>query len=151
MKQAGFGAIFCNVLDFHPSTWQLVRDRAEALGVVCGPWARPIDSTFSFDVDKFHSLLEVADDWGTPLIVNVEKELDGTGDILTGYIAEQCGERDYAISMEAWPFDSVDWTPFQDFPVLPQIFPHEVEAAKDPYGCRDQWWERGVSCVVFIL
>jgi hypothetical protein len=151
MKDAGFGMIFCNVLDFHPDDWQLVRDRAASLGVVCGPWMRPVDASFSFAREKFHRLVEIADEWDAPSIVNLEKELDGTGDEITGYVSDYMGDRDYAVSMEAWPFAATDWTPFKHAPVLPQIFPQEVEAANRPDDCRKQWWKVGVECCVFTF
>jgi hypothetical protein len=151
MKAGGFGAIFCNVLDFDPGEWQLVRDRAAQQGVVCGPWARMIDSGFNFDPSKLDMLLGVADDWGQPAIINVEKELDWSASSLTQYIAEAVVGRDVAFSVECWPFASVDWRPLAEYPFLPQIFPQEVDAAKDPHACRDAWWAAGVRCVVFTF
>jgi hypothetical protein len=151
MKAAGFGAIFCNVLDFAPSDWDLIRDRAADLGVVCGPWARMIDAGFNYDPSKLDMLMEVARSWYQPYIINVEKELDYSGGDITNDIAEKVDGDDVAFSVEAWPFSTVDWNPLAKYPFLPQIFPQEVEAAKDPYACRWAWWNAGVRCVVFTF
>lgn len=148
MKAGGFGAIFCNVLDFDPDDWQLVRDRAQDNGVVCGPWARMIDAGFNWDPSKLDMLMEVGRSWVAPYIVNVEKELDYSGGDITNDIAEKVAGDDVAFSTEAWPFSTVDWNPLAEYPFLPQIFPQEVSAAKDPDACKAAWHQAGIRCVV---
>lgn len=146
MRDAGFGAIFCNIGDHAPEAWNVVRDRARAAGVVCGPWLRTADASNRFDFDRFHALLRCADAWGTPLIVNSESELQGSGTELTTYIDAQLGGRDAAISVEPWPFDNVGWWPFADRVVMPQ---HALSVASyDEQGLRDVWHAYGVKCVV---
>lgn len=151
MAAAGFRAIFCNVLDFEPWQWETVRQRARNEGIACGPWLRTIDANFAWDVTKLERLIAIADDWDEPFIVNSEKELDWSGAELTTVIADMVGDRDAAISVEAWPFASVDWTPVSHMPVLPQIFPQEVEVAKDPEACRAAWFAAGMRCCVFTF
>jgi hypothetical protein len=149
MAVAGFNAIFCNVGDHAPIEWSTIRGRAGAAGVACGPWMRCATADNRFDFDRFHSLLRVADLWESPLIVNAESELKGSGSEVTAYINTQLGERDAAISMESWPFDNVDWTPLAARPLLPQLFKslvgyHEQEI-------RNIWHQYGVRCVVLTF
>jgi hypothetical protein len=150
MAQAGFGVVLCNVRDYPAESWQTIRDRAQAANVACGPWGRTATGD-DWDEAMLQELVRVADEWRSPLVVDAEKELDYSGDTLTRHIADVCGDRDWALSMEAWPFASVDWTPLADIPVLPQIFPAEVPIASDPDGCRAQWHAVGVRCVVFTF
>jgi hypothetical protein len=150
MAAAGFGAVYCNVRDFPAEAWQTIRDRAYSAGVECGPWARTATGT-TWDEAMLQELVSIADAWDSSLIVNSEKELDGSGDTLTRHIADVLGARDYAMSVEAWPFGATDWTPFETVPVIPQIFPAESEPSKDPEGCRTEWHRRGVRCVVFCF
>lgn len=150
MRDAGFGIVCCNVRDFAPEAWWLVRQRAEAAGVVCCPWGRTATAG-TWDEGMLQRLARIADDWRSPLLVNSEKELDGSGSTLTRHIAEVCGDRDWALSMEAWPYASVDWSPLAGVPVCPQIFPAESPPAEHPDDCRHQWQLRGVRCVVFTF
>jgi hypothetical protein len=151
MSAAGFTAIFCNIDPnaCAPEDWDLVRDRAQSLGVVCGPWLRTADAHGEFDAGRLDLLIDVADAWGwTPLIVNSEKEIDHTGDDVTGFIAEQVGDRDAAISVEVRPFGAVDWRPLARYPILPQSFPAETGIADPDDVIRANWWAAGVQCVV---
>jgi hypothetical protein len=150
MRDAGYGVILCNVRDFPASSWTTIRERAREAGVACGPWARTSNGGF-WDETMLQTLVKIADAWQSPLVVDSEKELDGSGDTLTKHIATVLGDRDYAMSVEAWPFSSVDWTPLAHVPFCPQIFPAESEPAKDPNGCRAQWRKVGISCVVFTF
>jgi hypothetical protein len=150
IKDAGFGAVYCNIRDYSPGHWDTIRDRARQAGVECGPWARTATGS-SWDEMMLQRLVYTADDWGSSLIVDSEKELDGSGEALTRHISDVLGDRDWALSMEAWPYASVDWTPLSHVPVLPQIFPAESESSKDPYGCRAQWRTVGIPCVVFTF
>jgi hypothetical protein len=151
MEAAGFGAIFCNIGDYHPDEWALIRERAENANVVCGPWLRTQTVTDNFSTEKLDYLITTADDWDSPFIVNSEVELKGSGDQLTKMIADKVGDRDAAVSMEAWPFFDVDWRPLANLPVLPQIFPVESESAKRPDDCKIQWHKFGIRCVVFTF
>lgn len=149
MAAAGFGAVFCNVGDHAPDTWATIRSRAATAGIACGPWLRTADSQNRFDYDRFHALIRCADDWASPLIVNSESELQGSGSEITSYIDAQLGSRDAAISVEAWPFDNVAWWPFASRPVLPQLF--KADVAYDEPGLRDVWHAYGVRCVVLTF
>lgn len=150
MRDAKFGAIFCNIGDFPPEEWTDIRRKSETAGVVCGPWLRTVETDDGpFSLKKFRHLIDVADEWETPFIDNSEKELDGTGDDLTTIIADGIGKRDGAVSMLAWPMDSVDWSPLRHIPVLPQINPAYSDPSTRPEDCRWQWHKRGVNCVIF--
>lgn len=152
MKAAGFGAIFCNIGDHPPETWSTVRDQARAAGVICGPWLRTITPGNSFSVDKLDFLIATADRWNTPLIVNSESEMKGSGDQLCKLIAEKVGKRDAGISVEAWPFSDVDWWPLGEYPILVQIFPQEGGLpAQNPEQCRGQWYAYGCKCVAYTF
>jgi hypothetical protein len=151
MKNAGFGAIFCNIGDHAPSEWTEIRQRAKEANVICGPWLRTADVNNNFSYDKLDYLIDISDDWNTPLIVNSESEIKGSGDTLTNHIAAELRERDAAISMECWPFANVSWWPLGRYPFLPQIFPAEAEAAKNPEACRQEWHAYGIECVVFTF
>lgn len=153
MKAAGFAAVFCNVGDHAPERWEeVIRPRAAALGMPCGPWLHTRDgATGRFDPRRLEKLVAIADGWGSPLVVNSEKEIDGSGDACTGMIAEEVGSRDGAVSMEAWLFDppSVDWRPVAHLPMLLQIFPQESAPAKHPAACKVHAHACGVRCVYF--
>lgn len=151
MRAAGFGAVFCNVGDHNPWDWLTVRTRAQEAGVVCGPWLRTADGNNNFSHEKLTRLIEIADEWHSPLIVNSESELKGSDSMLTSLIAAELRGRDAAISVECWPFANVAWWPLGRYPFLPQIFPAEAEAAKNPEACRDKWYDYGIECVVFTF
>lgn len=151
MKAAGFGAVFCNIGDFPPGDWSTVRRQAANAGVVCGPWLRTATETHMFSVDKLKYLIATADAWDTPFIVNSESELKGSGQELTRLIANAVGNRDAAISVEAWPFADVEWWLLNKYPVLVQIFPQESGAGTQPEMCRGQWYAYGMECVVYTF
>jgi hypothetical protein len=151
MAAAHFRAIFCNIGDFEPDEWLTVRQRARDADCWCGPWLRTADEWNAFDPDGVRWLVDVADDWGSPLIVNTESEAKGTGSNVTQFIADVVGARDAAISVEAWPFANVDWTPLARYPILPQIFPAESPPSADPEACRAEWYAYGAQCVVFTF
>jgi hypothetical protein len=146
MRNAGFGAIFCNIGDdAGPEDWAVVRDRALTANVVCGPWLRTCGEEPIFDPESLLYLIEIADHWGAPLIVNSENELDHTGREVTEFIAHECGSRDWALSTLPFPMDAVDYSPIK-VPVLPQAFgPYYGSIADD---ARAMWHHRGVRCVV---
>lgn len=153
MKQAGFAGIFCNIGDHGPEEWALIRDRARGQGMFYGPWLHTRQADGRFSPARLEWLVHVADQWHSPLIVNSEKEIDGSGDACTGMIAEEVGSRDAAISMEAWLFNppSVDWQPVAHLPMLLQIFPQESAPAKYPYGCKEHAHQCGVERVYFTF
>jgi hypothetical protein len=152
MKAAGFEGAFGNVRDYPPAEWSLHRARAAALGMFFGPWGRTsYPNTSTWDPAVLDLLVQTADIWKSPLIVNSEKELDGTGDTLTRQIALKVGSRDAAISMQAFLFYATDWKPVGYLPMLLQIFPVESAAAKDPAGCKRWAHERGCRCVYFTF
>jgi len=147
MAASGFGAVFCNIADYALTEWDLVRSRAVAAGVTCGPWARVAEGgSGAFDPERLGRLLDVADEWGTPLIVNAESELKGSGSEITEFIADEVADRDAAVSMEPWPFANVDWRPIGHLPILPQIFGAQWGADAD--DAREEWFRCGAECVV---
>jgi hypothetical protein len=145
MKAAGFGAIFCNVGDYPPGAWATVRTRASTHQVICGPWLRTSDESNEFSPTKLLHLIEVADRWNAPYIVNSETELKGSGSELTSYINQVCSG-DWALSMEPIPFANVDWYPIKA-PVLPQCFGPEFGGEKTAEVV-ELWHNYGVRCVV---
>jgi hypothetical protein len=149
MATAGFRSIFCNIGDFDPLEWATIRARAGAAGVACGPWLRTADEQNRFDRARFQRLLDVADMWEQPLIVNAESELQGTGDTVTTYINEQLGSRDAAISMEPWPFDNVQWWPLANRPMMPQMA--SSVGNFDEAVLREIWQAYGINCVVLTF
>lgn len=147
MASNGFGAIFCNIGDYPLDRWQLIRDRAVTAGVQCGPWLRTAEGgSGTFDPERLGFLIDVADEWGSPLIVNAESELKGTAGDVTSFIAEECGDRDWALSMEPWPFANVDWTPVGHVPIMPQIFGEQW--GRDEEATIAEWFRVGAGCVV---
>jgi hypothetical protein len=150
MKAAGYSGVFCNVGDHPAYAWEeIVRPRALEQGMFCGPWARTGQETF--DIRIVDKIVGIADHWGSPLIVNSESEIDGTGSECTEAIAAAVGDREAAVSMQCWPFASVDWRPIGHLPVLPQIFPAESAAADKPWDCKYEWHRLGVRCVYFTF
>ena len=153
MKAAGFEGVFCNTRDFPASEWEkVIRPRAQSLGMFCGPWARTTDSHDAWSSDVLYALTDLARRWGSPLIVNSEKELHGTGGDATQEIAYECQGLDAAVAVEPWPFTDVDWNPLRDIPILAQISPDYSSAAADPEGCKWQWQNVvGVKCVYYVF
>lgn len=155
MKAAGFAGVFCNVGDHPAESWEaVVRPRALSLGMYCGPWLHTRNAADgSFAIPRLEALTATARRWGSPVIVNTEKEIDGTGSAFTELIAEETEGLDAAISMEAWLFNppSVDWRPVAHLPMLLQIFPAESNAATDPAGCKEHAHDCGFRCVYFTF
>lgn len=149
MKAAGFGGVFCNIGDYPPEAWEeIVLPRARGLGMFCGPWLRTADEHNRFDYGRLDRLVFCADDWASPLIVNSEKELDGSGSNLTEEIAETVGGREAAVSVLPIPMDTVHYTPIAHLPVLPQIFPPDQgHVVMDVNAVRELWHRYGVRCV----
>lgn len=148
MKAAGFGGVFCNIGDASgPDKWSVVRNAARDQGMFCGPWLRTADAYNEFDVGRLQFLIDTADAWASPFIVNCEKEIDFSGDDITSYIAGQVEEREAAISMEQMPFGAVDWGPVSHLPVLPQKFPAETGRGETTEQIREAWWNAGMQCV----
>lgn len=149
MRDAGFGAVFCNIGDYEPDEWEGVRQQAKAAGMKCGPWLRTADAQTVFDPDRLLYLIDTADAWDwAPLICNSEKEIDHSGSGLTQFIATELGDRDAAISVEVRPFGAVDWKPLAGYPILPQNFPNETGIGDSDDTIRMNWWAAGVHCVV---
>lgn len=151
MKAAGFAGIFCNVIDYPYEAWEeIIRPRAHANGMVCGPWGRtghPPPQGVGFEEARLDRIILVADRWQAPLIINSEKEIDGSGDAVTDLIAKKVGKREAAISSEAWLYPSVDWRSVAHLPMLLQIFPTESEAANRPADCKWHAHDEGLECV----
>jgi len=145
MADAGFTAIFCNVGDNPPEAWATVREEAQHYGVVCGPWLRTTDSSGAFRPEFLDSLIRVADEWGTPFICNSEQEINNTGTECTPLINEMCQGHDWALSTEPWPYAGTEWSCIEA-PVLPQLF--GIEWAADEDVTLEQWFTRGVKCVI---
>ena len=144
MQAAGFKGVFCNIGDHAPGEWEaIIRPRALQLGMFCGPWARTQAADGGFSEIVLNQILQCADRWGSPLIVNSESELKGSGATLTTIIRDRCGARDAALSMEPQPFANVEWWPLADMPVLPQIF----GLAQQQDWFVKQWHDYGVRCV----
>jgi len=149
MKAAQFGILLANVGDNTPEEWEPLRILCERDGLLLCPWLRTADANGVWQESKLDYLIDVADDWGTPVVDNSESELDDSGAELTSLIASKIGKRDGAVSVLAWPMDSVDWEPICHLPILPQLFNAESgSAARDPGGCIWQWHHRGARCVL---
>ena len=146
MQAAGFRGVFCNIGDHTPAEWEtVVRPRALERGMFCGPWARTQGSDGGFSEQILAAIIQCAMRWQSPLVVNSEAELKGTGDRWTKEIVAACEGFDAALSVEPWPFDNVEWWPLGDkMPVLPQVFGDL--GFFDPISVRDQWWAYGVNC-----
>jgi hypothetical protein len=144
--------VYCNVRDYAPAEWEkVILPRARQYGLYCGPWGRTTGPNNTFAVSVLDLIIDTADRWGSPVLINSEKELDGSGDTLTKLIAAKVGGRSAALSTEPWLFDSVDYRPISHLPVLLQIFPLEAFTATKPYDCRDHAWKRGVKQVYFTF
>jgi len=162
MKAAGFAGVFCNVHSFPTAEWEaIVRPRALALNMFCGPWARMGPDGVNFNVSTLEHLIDVADKWNSPLIVNAEAELKNSGATLTTLIATKVGSRDAAVSVEPWLFNppSVDWKPIAHLPFLLQIFPAEAPTLWPPGSdvmaiandCKAHAHDCGIECVYFTF
>jgi len=156
-KAAGFLGGFGNVIDHPVEAWDAHRASARANGMWFGPWGRTGHPPTGFERAKLDKLVAVAKLWGSPLIVNSEKEIDNTGATVTTQIAQATAGLDAAVSMEAWPFGSVDWNPINI--VLPQIMPvdwgwqskTQAEIMARAASSKDAWHLRGVKCVYYTF
>jgi hypothetical protein len=162
MKAAGFSGVFCNVHAYEPSEWALLRTLCAREGMFCGPWARVIKSdNKTFSSEELDNLIQVADNWGQPFIVNAEVELTDTGIVRTSEIANKVGGRDAAVSTMPWLQNppSVDWRPIGHLPVLLQIFPIEQpnvfppgsDIMKQAGDCLWHAWDCGIKCVYYTF
>jgi len=151
MKADGFHGVFCNVHAYDPSLWTLVRQRAAAEGMFCGPWARLDPEGKEFKLEALNNLITVGRAWNAPYIINAEKDIDNSGDQVTKIIAATVGSDDCAISMESWLFSAVDWRPVAHIPMLLQIFPVEAPVARNPAACKERAHTAGVKCVYFTF
>jgi hypothetical protein len=144
MQAAGFAGVFCNIGDHAPGEWEaVIRPRALQRGMVCGPWLRTQGADGGFSTDRLSQLIRCADQWQSPLIVNAESELKGSGATYTSLIRDAIGEREAAVSVEPQPFADVHWYPLAHIPVLPQVF----GLASQQQWFLDQWHAYGVECV----
>jgi hypothetical protein len=148
MQAAGFDGVFCNIGDHAPAEWEaVVRPRALQRGMFCGPWARTQGADGKFSEAILSSVVACAEAWGSPLIVNSESELKGTGSTWTPVIAAAVLGYDAAVSVEPQPFADVDWYHLKEIPVLPQVFGLMDNAA----WYRDQWHGYGVDCCFYTF
>jgi hypothetical protein len=148
MQAAGFQGVFCNIGDHEPSEWEsVIRPRALQRGMFCGPWARTQGGDGLFSPEILSKIVSCAERWGSPLIVNSENELKGTGSQLTSMIAQAVAGLDAAVSMEPQPFADVDWWPLKEIPVLPQVFGLMENAS----WYREQWHGYGVDCCFYTF
>lgn len=145
MKAAGFSGVFCNIGDpaSPPEAWSVIRQRCANEGMFCGPWART--GLDSFEIERLNLIIQTADAWHSPLIVNSESEIKASGSVFTSLIRRAIGDRDGAISTLDRPMASVQWTEVADIPILPQLFPdggrfHISEV-------KQEWHDYGVQCV----
>ena len=144
MQAAGFQGVFVNIGDHPPDEWQTIRGRAGARGMFCGPWARTAGPGNVWSPEILERIIACAEQWGSPLIVNAESEIQGTGTDATGLIADRCAGLDAGLSVEPIPFDNVGWWPCKTMPVLPQILPENVPSLDWIIG---QWHAYGIDCV----
>ena len=147
MQAAGFDGVFCNIGDHAPTEWDVIRNRALNRGMFCGPWARTQAPSGAFSEVILAAIIDCAKHWESPLIVNSEAELKGTGSQWTSVIAETVKGYDAALSMEPQPFADVDWYHLKDVPVLPQVF--GLMDSADWYA--EQWHAYGVNCCFFTF
>ena len=144
MQAAGFEGVFCNIGDHTPDEWQTIRGRAGARGMFCGPWARTATAGNAWSPYILDRIIDCAEVWESPLIVNCESEIQGTGTEATGLIAESCAGLDAAIAPEPIPFDNVGWWPCKEMPTLPQIRAENVPSLD---WIIEQWHAYGIDCV----
>lgn len=145
MKAAGFSGVFCNIGDpvSPPEAWSTIRQRCKDENMFCGPWLRTGQT--EFDETTLYRVIDVADEWGSPGIINSESEIDFSGNAYTTFIRQEIGDRDFAVSTLDIPMDEVDWTPLHDIPILPQLF---VDGGRTSvYDVKDMWHAYGVECV----
>lgn len=145
MKNAGWDFIACNIGDFRAEQWEVkVIPKARAAGVDYIPWL------YVWNMQDLAYLLVIADKWsGGVHIQNHEKQLDD-GTVPVQIVAEMTGDRDMAISTEAWLYNSVDWSWLNKWTVMLQFFPFE-NGIWDFYGCEKHARDKGFSCVLFTL
>lgn len=153
MKAVGkISGVFCNIGDYTPESWATIRNQASQQGMFCGVWLRTqVADNGPFSESKLAYLIQVADEWQQPLIVNSERELDGTGNSCTKLIAQYVGNRDGAVSMEAWLYNAVDWSPLANLPMLLQISPGYSAPSQKPYDCKAHAHLHGIKAVYFTF
>jgi len=142
MKDAGFGIIALNVQkEINPARWDLVRGRAASAEMIVVPWC------YIWTMEDVQRCISVSDQWGTYPLLNPEKQLDER--VFTCEEMEiALGNRDAAFSSICWLYNDIDFSPIARWPMMLQIFPLEVPAAKDVEGCRKHAYDKGLKCVL---
>lgn len=151
MAHAGFKGLMVNVGDHEPAQWDLIRARARENGMFCGPWLHTRGPDGMFSLERLERVISIAKAWESPVCVNSEKEIDGTGSTCTRIIAAAVQGLDAVISTEAWLYNppSVDWTPLAEVPFALQIFPES--GATDGSSFKAHAHECGIRCVGYTF
>jgi hypothetical protein len=130
MAAAGMKWLTVNVGDgLHWDDWRVVRERALPVGVEVFPWKR------CRTVADCHDLLELADLFASRVILNIEDEFKDVlppslvASLLRDYTL-QASALDVGISTVGWVYNSVDYEPLGDYPVLLQLFAADMR--RDP-------------------
>jgi hypothetical protein len=136
-RQRGYRWVACNVGDGHYESWLTIRNYEQA-GFTVVPWMRVRTAA---DVSYLYT---VAASWWTPCIVNLEDEAKTT--LPPSSVASIMSGRDYAVSAPGWLYNSVDWTPFRDIPVLLQMFTGEIPSLTGQLAaCIDHAHQLGIN------
>jgi hypothetical protein len=150
LLDAGFRWYAFNVGDHTVAEWATVIARCRSLGMAVLPW------DYVRSDAEVKALCDLAKrEFDGMVIVNAEKPLDaaqpGGAKVTLECIANECEGMDAALSVEPWPFASVDWTQVAKIPIQIQLFPQENETSRDPRACRAAYYDAGVERAEFML
>jgi hypothetical protein len=148
--------VACN-LEYAPSQWKQVRDKAAAMNIKVIPWRRLAHEGDNFETIKDHLnlLVSTAQAWGSDTILpNYEDEAKTyppaqVAEHLYGYV-DWDGLTGW--SLTGWLFNAVDWTPIAHDPALLQIFPADLqwpvdEIAQKQGDCVEHARDKGFTYV----
>lgn len=113
-----------------------ILDRSQKLGIPVIPWMR------CRDLNDVHDVIV----WGLEhnskaICLNLEAELKSDLHTLQvrSYVDSVLRSLGYhpevILFTEAWLYNAVDWKPFNDWPVVLEIFPRDSESANRPKDC----------------
>lgn len=120
-------------LDYPPSDWKLIRDKARSQDIKVIPWvrlARVGEGEDEVDVEqRLKMLVDCAVAWNTDWILpNYEDEAKTITPHTVVQLLKGTGwQGNTGWSMQGWQPNDVDYSPMNDDPVLLQIFPEDLK------------------------
>lgn len=119
VKNAGFTYVLLNLAYAHGGTWDTVRQRCAARGIVVVPWRRVLSPVDSRQIE------ETAQQWGCSATAhNLESEAVTTYPPanLASYVAQNFPARSRAVITEPWAQNNAGWAALRGWTGIPEAF-----------------------------